>query len=209
MQWNNYKVEGTGMDIYGNERLALAVYFRDNVISNLSQPIFIENGTLLGAWRNQKFIKHDDDFDFGILIDNLDEIGYILKTIKDKLSENYECRHVNVFTEKIEIYEPKFGHFQLEGPNYRKEFFHYVTCDLQFYLKQDNGVYRCLYYVRDSNQKIIDRSIIEPLGEILLEGEIFPCPNNVEELLKIEYGYIGLNAEFCQETQSYKEKTST
>lgn len=29
---------------------------------------FMENGTLLGAWRSGKFIPHDDDFDFGLLV---------------------------------------------------------------------------------------------------------------------------------------------
>ena len=46
---------------------------------------FIENGTLLGAWRNGKFIPHDDDFDMVMLIDTLDDIKSIYEKINKKL----------------------------------------------------------------------------------------------------------------------------
>jgi len=47
---------------------------RDEVLDKLNLSWYIENGTLLGAWRNGKFIKHDDDFDIGVLINSKEEI---------------------------------------------------------------------------------------------------------------------------------------
>ena len=81
------KVAGAGCDIWGTQRLELATIVRDymqkfkNCRRNNEAPekhatfilrdFCIENGTLLGAWRSGKFIPHDDDFDFALLIDLL------------------------------------------------------------------------------------------------------------------------------------------
>jgi phosphorylcholine metabolism protein LicD len=205
MEWNNYKREDAGCDKYGNDRLKLAVYLRDKVFTHLSQPIFIENGTLLGAWRNQKFIAHDDDFDFGILIDSKNDISNILKKIKDNLPTYYHCRLVDDYSEKIEIYDPAFGNYKLLGPKYNNANYHYITVDLQFYLRQDNGQYKCLYYI-DLNKKWIDKSLIEPCGNIVLEGEDFKSPKNTKEFLRINYGYLGEDAEYSNETGLYYKK---
>ena len=79
MEYNNFKKPDAGCDKYGIPRLKLAVYLRDYVLNQLDKHTFIENGTLLGAYRNQKFIPHDDDFDFGILLENKDEMYKIEK----------------------------------------------------------------------------------------------------------------------------------
>ena len=79
---NNYKIKGTGNDIYGKQRLELAVYLKNNILPNINNKWFIENGTLLGAYRNNKFIDHDDDFDYAICIDNKKDIDIIFNKIK-------------------------------------------------------------------------------------------------------------------------------
>ena len=53
---------GTGCDIWGNERMSLALVVCD-ILKRTSNIWFIENGTLLGAYRNGNLIPHDDDFD--------------------------------------------------------------------------------------------------------------------------------------------------
>ena len=204
MEWNNYKKNDAGNDKYGDERMKLAVFLRDSVFVHLPNTIFIENGTLLGAWRNSTFIDHDDDFDFGILIDSKSEISQLLEYIRDSLPDNYRCRMIDSYADKIEIYEPTFGDYILTGPDYNNTNYHYVTVDLQFYLKQDCCQYRLLYYI--ANPISIDYQVIEPCGEILLEGERFKCPNKIEEFLKIHYGYIGEDAVYSEETKLYKKK---
>lgn len=204
MESNNYKRNDAGNDKYGDERMNLAIFLRDSVFVYLPNTIFIENGTLLGAWRNSTFIDHDDDFDFGILIDSKNEISQILEYIRDRLPDNYRCRRVDGYADKIEIYDPTFGDYILAGPDYNNTNYHYVTVDLQFYLKQDRGKYRWLYYI--ANPISIDCQVIEPCGEILLEGEKFKCPNKIEEFLQIHYGYIGEDAVYSAETKLYKKK---
>ena len=46
---------------------------------------------MLGAWRNNKFIAHDDDFDFGMLIESKDDIKPIFDIIS-KLLPNYPIK---------------------------------------------------------------------------------------------------------------------
>ena len=70
---NNFKNPNAGCDKWGTKRLELAIYLRDNILNKFTNYWFIENGTLLGAWRTSKFIPHDDDFDIAMLINSEDE----------------------------------------------------------------------------------------------------------------------------------------
>ena len=110
MEKNNYKKEDAGCDKYGKQRLELALYLKNNVLSHLTQEWFIENGTLLGAWRNGKFIAHDDDFDYAILINNRNEINDIYEKIKNSLvNSKYELRLISTYSDKIEVYDKSYG----------------------------------------------------------------------------------------------------
>ena len=192
-----------GNNKYGNHRLKLAVFLRDKILPLIKNTNFIENGTLLGAWRNKKFINHDDDFDFGILIDDMTEIKVIFDIIKNNISKCYHCRLIENYSHKIEVYDPAFGKFTLTGNGYYNSDFHYVTLDLQFYLKQDN-IYKCLYYRYP--QKKIEKNIIIPTQKIELESELFNCPNNIEKFLKINYGCLDKNVKYCEKTGMYFPK---
>ena len=123
------------------------MFLKDNVFNHLKHPIFIENGTLLGAWRDHKFIIHDDDFDFGILVDSLEEINSIYNIIGENLPNYYKYRLVEGYANKIEIYDPAFGNYKLLGSAYNNADYHYITVDLQFYIKDTDNSYRCLYYI--------------------------------------------------------------
>ena len=52
MEYNNFKNLDAGNDKYGEPRLKIATYLRDNILNKLEQTWFIENGTLLGAYRD-------------------------------------------------------------------------------------------------------------------------------------------------------------
>ena len=57
------------MSRFGTERTALAREVA-LLMDALPQPppYFLDNGTLLGLWREGALINSDDDFDFGVLV---------------------------------------------------------------------------------------------------------------------------------------------
>jgi phosphorylcholine metabolism protein LicD len=202
MEYNNYKNPNAGCDVYGKPRLELAVYLKNNILNKNDYKYFIENGTLLGAYRNGKFIKKDDDFDFGILINSKSEIDEIYNYIKTNLSQKYKCRKVDTYCDKIEIFNPDYGKYNLLGPKYNNADYHYVTIDLQFYLynsKENN--YKMLYYINNVTTYKLD--LILPLNKIELENEFFNSPNQTQKFLEHKYGSIDPNAKFSIKTGKY------
>ncbi len=200
-EYNNFKIPGTGNDIYGKKRLEMAVYFRDNILTKINNDSFIENGTLLGAWRNNEFIKHDDDFDFAMLINNKEKIHEIYKFIRENLSKKYECRLISSYSHKLEIYDPKQGNYllpeQYSGANY-----HYVTIDLQFYLRKNENNYEAMFNINPFTT-IVDIRTILPLRKIILENEIFMAPFKTRKFLENNYGSLHSNAKYNKETGKY------
>ena len=194
MEHNNFKNPDAGCNKFGVPRLELAVYLRDKVLNHLDKSCFIENGTLLGAYRNQKFIAHDDDFDFGILLETKDQMYKIHETISKLLPPKYKSRIVDSYCLKIEIFQPSYDKYQLMGPKYNGVDYHYVTVDLQVYLKQIDS-YKVLYYTNPYDI-IIKEDYILPLKKIKLEGELFNCPKNIVTFLEYHYGSIDPKAKY-------------
>lgn len=203
MEYNNYKNPKAGNDIYGIPRLKLAKCVCNEILNKLKLKWFIENGTLLGAWRNNKFIIHDDDFDIGMIIDNIDDIKNIYNKIKDNLPDYYDLRIIDTYCNKIEIFDASFGKYNLLGPKYNNSDYHYVTLDLQFYLKENEKCIQ-LYHISPS-KVIIDIDDILPTNKIIFENENFNCPNNIDKFLKAHYGSLSKNAKYCEKTGKYIE----
>jgi phosphorylcholine metabolism protein LicD len=206
MEKNNYKNPDAGCDKYGAQRLELAVYIRDNLFNCIENEWCIENGTLLGAWRNGKFIPHDDDFDFAMFVSSMQDIGHIYDAIADKIKHTkYKARLIHSYASKIEIYDDSYGDYMLLKDEYNGANYHFVTIDLQFYLQLNDNVYEKLYYIYPSNAKLrIDASCVFPVGTIELENETFNAPAQVEEFLKTEYGSLDSNASYNSQTGFYE-----
>lgn len=208
MENNNFKKEDAGCDKYGTQRLELAVYLRNHVLHDLHKEWFLENGTLLGAWRNGKFIPHDDDFDIAMLIDSKDDVQMIYNMIHQKfqlMNSKYSVRIIDTYASKIEIYDESYGNYTLIGKDYNGQDYHYVTLDIQFYLKLNDTQYDKLYYINPSNISFhINKEILLPVGEIVLEKETFNAPANVEQLLKYTYGSLDPNASYNSKTGFYE-----
>lgn len=198
-EWNNFKMPGTGSNIYGEPRLELAKHLRDDVLE--PNTWFIENGTLLGAYRNNKFIELDDDFDIGMLITNSSQINHIYNKIKSKLNPKYDCRIIDTYSNKIEVFDPSYGSYNL-SEKYSHVTYHYVTVDIQFYLKIDDKNFKQMYHI-DPIDIIVNIDLIYPLKSILLESEHFPCPSKTKEFLENTYGCIEDGAVYNKETGKY------
>ena len=174
-------------------------------------PWFIESGTLLGAWRSGKFILHDDDFDIGVCLSSWDAAVAELEALRVKLAQllpaPYECRLVTSYCDKLEIFDPTQGKYALLGDQYLGADFHYVTVDLQCYVPWPESPttkmaprYRA---APSSYQVIVDTAVVLPVGSIVLEGSVFPCPGDKERFLETMYGYLGKGARYDKDTGFY------
>tara|TARA_B110000908_G_C10071528_1_gene365328 strand:- start:132 stop:773 length:642 start_codon:yes stop_codon:yes gene_type:complete len=204
-EYNNFKIPGTGCDIYGKPRLDLALELHDRILPFIKKHYFIENGTLLGAWRNNKFIPHDDDFDFGILLDDKvnyrDNIINIFNYIKSNLSEKYKCRLISSYSDKIEVYQPSYDKYLL-SEKYNGANYHYITIDLQFYRKINKTQYMAMYHINPFTT-IVDIEDILPVKDIMLEDNYFPAPNKTLVFLEKHYGSLDINAKYNKVTGKY------
>ena len=201
-EYNNFKIPGTGCNIYGEQRLKLALHLRDDILPFIKNPYFIENGTLLGAFRNGKFIEQDDDFDYGVLLNGeVDEVISILNLIRERLDKKYACRLVSTYATKIEVFDPSFGSYLL-AQKYAGADFHYVTVDLQFYKKLEPASYQQMYYI-DPVAPVIKKKIILPLRTIVLENEEFPAPCQTHQFLVENYGSLDPRAKYNAKLGKY------
>lgn len=191
--------------IYGTQRLALAEHVCE-ILTELQLNWFIESGTLLGAWRNQKLLPNDDDFDIAIVLpDSLME-GQLVQ-INDKLNaqldSKYKSRMITTYCHKLEVHEPQYGKYILPDPKYNGADFHHVTVDLQVYCQQGQTVVP-LYYLYMTKVSI-PVSVIFPLDTITLEGKVYHSPHKTESFLEILYGYLGPDARLNVATRKYEK----
>ena len=196
--------------IYGADRLKLSTHV-DEILTELNVEWFIESGTLLGAWRNNKLLPNDDDFDMAIILDREQDIEQQLNDLNNafnmKLDSKYKCRIITTYCHKLEIFEPKLGKYILPDPIYKGADFHNVTLDLQVYCKANEVIYP-LYYLYETTLNI-PMSDIYPIKKINLEGYLYNCPNNTKSVLEILYGYLGTDYLYNVNTRRYEKKDST
>lgn len=208
------KAVGAGCDVWGEKRLALALVVKDILNGRDSAPLvpwFIESGTLLGAWRTGRFIAHDDDFDIGVCLPDWDTAPTSLEALKVQilalLPAPYACRCVSTYCDKLEIYDPSQGQYQLLGEQYGGADYHYVTVDLQAYTPwpENPGTQMAPRYraAPGGYQVVVDRAVLLPIGSIVLEGSEFPSPAKQEQFLTTMYGYLGQGARYCKATGFY------
>lgn len=194
---------------YVTQRVELGVIVK-NILNQQSLKWFIENGTLLGAFRTGISVPGDDDFDIAVLYDtNKDSLEYqqqkLLKFIQTKLPDQYLIRSVSTYARKLEVYLPSAGYYHLKAPRYNNAIFHNVTVDLQAYVDSGDG-----YFIRQypTNMRCTPKHLILPLKTTQFHNESFNAPNKIKLWLKAAYGYIGENAVYNERTQLYEEEVS-
>ena len=193
--------------IYGPKRVTAAREVLKALESRKSDfQIFLESGTLLGAYRNGKMLPHDDDFDYGVYVDSEESTMSVLESLKNYLDETlpkeYQTRIVSTYSKKVEVYRPEFGNYSL----FKDVIYHNVTVDVTAFVHDGKGLLRMPHYRYDWFRTRKDNVL--PLTTITYEGETFPAPCNAEQLLTDMYGYIGEGAVYDPESKKYIKKPS-
>ena len=134
--------------------------------------IFMASGTLLGSIREGDFIDHDDDLDFGILIDgkNLTEVIEEMEKLEIKLKDFYGLEF-QVFQGMELNYFWKI----ITQSGYKFDLFPAWTIDDRLYA----------YPYCNGKLNILD---LLPIHKISMNKIKLPAPNKPERFLEINYG---------------------
>ena len=159
--------------------------FRDNLIDmkllldSFDQNFFLICGTLLGAYRDNKFIEHDDDIDIGIFFNELKPNlkDYIVNSGKFTLIEDYgdynhsqKYKFLHLNDSKIDI----FIHYEIEPNIYYYATF--LSCDGDKKIRLNSQNY------------IMWINTIMGISNISFIGNTFKIPTNVKQYLIESYG---------------------
>lgn len=163
-----------------------------NILNSVKTEYWIDQGTLLGAYRHGKFIERDSDTD--IAIKNEKHFEALHELLQSKLPDVYDFERKGNHCKGYRIWLKTGGTFNgnFEG---RKIQWPLVCCDVMFYKynKQDK-TYIQQYEGFGVETFIFPETAIFPLDQIEFEGSMYPCPTHLKEYLEIQYGYIGEGA---------------
>lgn len=220
------------MSMFGDERILLAKEVMAVMKEMPSKPrFFLDNGTLLGLWRNGELIDSDDDFDFGLLVDGAEFSANWVKSfqrdfqarleqrLKDTGSGMEICsRVVDTYAHKIEIYDPTLGSFPLDGAKYEGARYHHVSVDLQLHVEESKreeksgegqGANRRGVTIQHTDFETRGQApgrAYEPFGSISFAEADWPVPGRQEDFLSYLYGFLGTGAEFDEHSRLYRKE---
>jgi hypothetical protein len=172
-----------------------------NILSSAKIEYWIDQGTLLGAYRHGKFIARDSDVDIAIKDEN--QFKVLSKLFDSKLPSVYEwerkgshCRGYKVWLKSGGTFNGTFDGKEIQWP--------LVVCDVMFYqYDDDENAFVQQYEGFGVDTFFIPEEVIFPLKQIAFEGGIYPCPARVREYLEIQYGYIGEGANWNPELKRW------
>ncbi len=187
---NELKVIAANRKIHPEIEELLSVL--SDILNSAKIEYWIDQGTLLGAYRHGKFIERDSDTD--IAIRNEDHFEALPELLKSKLPSAYSwerkenhCRGYKVWLKTGGTFNGTFEGRDIQWP--------LVVCDVMFYqYNEQDKTYVQQYQGFGVDTSFIPDIVIFPLDRIEFEGSMYPRPNLIEEYLEIQYGYIGEGA---------------
>lgn len=136
----------------------------DKIFRNNKAPCWIQDGTLLGYFREKDFISHDLDTDMGMMIDDFSE-----KILEDSLEAGFTYSFLGYPESCMQITFSRFD----------------VRTDVFFFYNMDGFVYHSAFL---ENNRIDYRYERFNLKEVLFLGNIFLVPSDELKFIVAKYG---------------------
>lgn len=176
LQKRNLQKQGRLMKLYG-ERILVSL---NEICSSCGKSVWLEFGTLLGAYREHNFIRHDYDMDLGMYYDEYDENfeTALIDSGFKKVHHFFQCRGEKRFlTEVTWEYEGFHVDIFLCVREYGKR---HIFC----YGKKDEETFS------QNKWEVLDYSLPEayPLEEVHINNVACKAPAHVVDCLKKYYG---------------------
>jgi hypothetical protein len=174
-----------------------------DILSLAKIEYWIDQGTLLGAYRHGKFIERDSDVDIAIKDEN--QFTALSKLFDSELPSDYEWQRKGSHCRGYRVWLKSGGNFNgtFEGKNIEWPL---VVCDVMFYqYDEDEKAFVQHYQGFGVETFFIPEEVIFPLKQISFEGNNYPCPAQVKEYLEIQYGYIGEGAIWNSKSNRWTE----
>jgi phosphorylcholine metabolism protein LicD len=187
---NEAEVIAANLKIHPQIRELLSVVA--DILDKAKVEYWIDQGTLLGAYRSGKFIARDSDAD--IAIRNEEHFDLLLNLLTTELPNAYGCERKGSHCKGYRIWLKDGGTFRgsYEG---REIEWPLVACDAMFYSYNENDdTYIQQYEGFGVDTFLFPPNVIFPLGQVEFENRMYPCPAETERYLEIQYGYIGEGA---------------
>jgi len=171
------------------------------ILNTAKIEYWIDQGTLLGAYRHEKFIARDSDAD--IAISNEEHFEALPELLESTLPGAYSwerkgnhCRGYKVWLKTGGTFNGTFEGKEIHWP--------LIVCDVMFYRFNEMGkTYVQQYQGFGVDTFFFPEEVIFPLGQIKFEGSMYPCPTRMKEYLEIQYGYIGEGAIWDPEVERW------
>ena len=183
---SRYDIHNVSLD---NDMVEKAITLLDaviEIINKLNIKYWLEGGTCLGAYRDNKMIPWDHDLDLGIQFSSNADIHNLIKILKTK----YRLK-IKGFPIEDKIW--KLGDYRLIKVYPKKNFISYEKLCLDIFifykekLSKDNAqlVYK---YVCFNKNGYHPKKYLDTLQSISFYSKIYKIPNYTEEWLESKYG---------------------
>ena len=148
-------------------------------LENAGLFFWLDFGTLLGAYREKDFIKHDLDIDISLFAKDIQAVYKAMTEGNFKLEKKYEDENDPTITEHT---------YSFQGVAidifFYKEAGNLMYCHSFFWHKEDD-------YLNDKKAKAAIKKVFFPnngFTTLPFKGEIFNVPKNIEQYLATNYG---------------------
>ena len=203
--WGEVTTENEAEVVAANKRIHPQIEELLSVLSGILDAgrveYWIDQGTLLGAYRHGKFIARDSDAD--IAIRNEEHFETLPDLFDAKLPCGYgwerkgdHCIGYRIWLKSGGNFKGSFKGKTIEWP--------LVVCDVMLYqFNETEEAYVQKYQGFGVDSCFYSEDVVFPLDRIEFEGKAYPCPAQVKEYLEIQYGYIGEGAVWVAEANRW------